>query len=318
MYVLCASAMLACACGTKEKFPFMSTGSGTAVINLDEAMSAEQVGNALKEADGRGVTSYIIYGDAGKLGLSPVCNPFKDTKVEYIDMSGVSGWDEIESAGKLFPSGSFNANSYIPSFINLKKVILPDEIEVIGSFAFYRCRALLEVSGKNVRDIEAAAFQECGVLHTAVFPELEALKEQAFEKCTSLRDADFPKLSYMMNDAFAECTSLTQIYFPMVEKIPVFAFRKCTGLESVDLPSAAKIEQQAFESCHSLRYISLTAAGNIMIEGHAFEAGYPGFDTQSCMLVLNADKKPEGSGSPSADTGAGTWAGAKWKSISFE
>ena len=76
----------------------------------------------------------------------------------------------------------------------LKKVSIPDSVEVIGKYAFDNCTSLKEVKiGKNVREIGHYAFYGCKMLKSADLPEkLESVGDFAFCSCIRLEKIKIP------------------------------------------------------------------------------------------------------------------------------
>ena len=93
----------------------------------------------------------------------------------------------------------------------LKKVSIPDSVEVIGKYAFDNCTSLKEVKiGKNVREIGHYAFYGCKMLKSADLPEkLESVGDFAFCSCIRLEKIKIPaSCTVIGTDAFAACESL--------------------------------------------------------------------------------------------------------------
>ena len=125
-------------------------------INLDNYSSAEEFAAALKDYDAKGVTEYRLTGDFSKSGIGSngtiagATNPFRETNAEVIDLSGIQAdsWPEVavvisDSRTETAPgmpafafacgkSGS-DAKAW---FSKLHTVILPEEVEALGTYAF--------------------------------------------------------------------------------------------------------------------------------------------------------------------------------------
>ena len=94
----------------------------------------------------------------------------------------------------------------------LKKVSIPDSVEVIGKYAFDNCASLKEVKiGSNVKEIGHYAFYGCRMLKSADLPEgLETIGDFAFCSCIRLDKIKIPASCTVIGmDAFAACESLT-------------------------------------------------------------------------------------------------------------
>lgn len=270
------------------------------------SMTAEEVSAAIKEALEEGVVEFTLTGEFEKMGISSethpmdtTCawrnNPFYGSNVEVIDLSGVTGWPQVDVDGALdpttlmpatdegfygFPKMAFygretGASNY--NYPELRVVILPDDVETIGTIAFPNNPKLEQVVCKGVK--------------------------------------------YVGHQAFAFCPSMTSIELPEALHIYNYAFQE-TGLTSIDLPKATTFNYGLFKDCASLTEVRLTAAGDFTMNenpmGDLLGESFFSFETASCDLVLNADKDArEGTALPKP-TSETRWFGHDWKSISFE
>ncbi len=125
-----------------------------------------------------------------------------------------------------FPEGSAITDYTVPNVVksigkgaffgsaNLKNVVVPNNVEMIGTYAFKKCKSLLTVTLSNkIKTIEYATFGECEKLKEVKMPNsLEIIGGNAFNKCGSLTAIVLPKtvkeLGYM---SFSYCTGLTSI-----------------------------------------------------------------------------------------------------------
>lgn len=271
----------------------------TIVLDLDSYKDADAVKRAILIADAQGVTHYILKGEYSKLGYGTYVdsNPFRYTKAEIIDFSGVTNWPWI-STGSYFnyrympgvPSSFFRETNYIGEdsgywdsndptnlgFPNLCKIIFSDDVLVIGDGAFEG------ISG--------------GVFICQVEEVLA------------------PTAVYIGDRAFSH-SSLVSANFPNVLEIDHYAFADCSSLISADFPNVLTIGEGAFGNCSLLTSLRLTAPGLITLS-----SSFPPFntcDTESCTLYLNKDKKIGGSGSPQVESEE-SWGGKVWKEIIFE
>ena len=93
----------------------------------------------------------------------------------------------------------------------LKKITLPDSVEVIGDYAFSTCQNLKTVEfSKNLKKIGAGAFFGCAALKNAeLFENLEKIDVSAFENCKLLKNLKIPQsCTEIGTDAFLGCESL--------------------------------------------------------------------------------------------------------------
>ncbi len=247
----------------------------------------------------------ICENNACKDPASASCFKFTDSEVEKYakehwdtNKDGCLSDAEINAVTEI-PSNAFNDNTNLKSIEDLSKF---PNITVIGSKAFADTNHL---TGKayfpHVTKIKIGAFWISGI-EEVDFPEWEiaepkneatgdAAETGQFYKCQNLKKANLPKLKVATSSLFNNCTSLTE----------------------VDLPSVVEIQNISFTKCSALKSIKLTAPGKITFT----DTSWKDFSTKDADILLNSDKKAGGSGSPLV-SGDKSWAGADWKSISFQ
>ena len=267
--------------------------------NIDMAgMSVEEVRAAIDEALAAGITEFRFTGTFEQLGMSVtgspmdsswIDNPFVGTAVEVVDFSGVTGWPEVDVDGLLIggqtatdgfigiPAFAFSGLlDGVHTFPELREVILPSEVEAIGSQAFWNN------------------------------PKLERVVA--------------PDVKYVGNQCFVYSSAFNSIELPEATTVYTYAFRG-TALTSISLPKVTEIYYGLFMDC-PLTKLELTAAGDFTIHEDPLAAlGFGdvvfNFATESCELVLNADKHYEsGTASPKAAS-ATNWFDTEWGSIAF-
>ncbi len=136
------------------------------------------------------------------------------------------------------------------SFSNLKSLSLPESLETIGFRAFFGFAVDFDIP-KNVKHIEAEAFQASGITK-AIIPEgVTEIKDYTFYAC-ELEEASLPHgLVRIGKGAFNSNQTLKSINIPdSVTEIGENAFTWCTGLDKVTLPrTTTKIGKGAFSDC---------------------------------------------------------------------
>ena len=108
------------------------------------------------------------------------------------------------------------------SYCGFSDVTIPDTVETIGAYAFYRCEALnrvaiedfVSVQGNLVKKIGNYAFSECSALEDVTLPVVNEnnpqvtieIGQRAFDKCKHLKNINFPANVTKIGDyAFNEC-----------------------------------------------------------------------------------------------------------------
>lgn len=103
-------------------------------------------------------------------------------------------------------------------FCNIKSIIIPDSITIIGGNAFSYCDSLTSVTiGNGVTSISWGAFECCHSLTSIVLPaSVTSIGDGAFGSCTNLTSINIPdRVTSIGARAFLNCVSLTSIIIPV-------------------------------------------------------------------------------------------------------
>ena len=114
------------------------------------------------------------------------------------------------------------------------KVIIPDNVTEIGSYAFSNCSTLKEVKiPESVTKIGMGAFYSCCGLWRVDIPDT---------------------VSSISNSAFYKCNNLEEVHLPIgLKKIEAQTFHNCFNLKTINIPASIEvIEKGAFAYCESL------------------------------------------------------------------
>ena len=199
------------------------------------------------ESDGI-IYYYESVGDASVIGY---IEGISDVVIkEYIN------GHKVTSIGNYYYGGIFSG------CLSLTSVVLPDNLEIIGSSSFYGCSNLSSVTfGKDLKRIDRYAFYGCYSLRTISFPEgLERIGECAFYNCTGFESIQLPESIESMDElAFGQCENLKEINIPQnLTVLQTRVFEGCTSLESLEFHEGFKrIEKYAFSSCEKLKQITI-------------------------------------------------------------
>lgn len=159
-------------------------------------------------------------------GITSIGNSsFKGCK----NMVGVYLPDSLKTLG----TGCFSQCSF-------ERVIIPDQVTLIGSSAFFECKMLSQVQmSDSVTNIGDSAFSNCRVLKSInLSNNLTYIGTLAFDGCFDLEAIEFPDgLEGIGACAFGNCVCLTSIVIPeSVRTIGFKAFSNCQKLEEIVLP----------------------------------------------------------------------------------
>lgn len=131
-------------------------------------------------------------------------------------------------------------------------VVIPDDVETIGAFAFYWCEKITSVTvSKNVSKIFTHAFAVCSSLKKVIFLNQKPLLigsddckcDSMFCACHELEEVDYGVNTYMFPSMFSDCYNLKSFYGPQVKNMDIRnAFREyygyfsgCNALEKIVL-----------------------------------------------------------------------------------
>ena len=252
-------------------------------INMT-GMTAEEAKAAIEDALDAEFTELKLTGELSKIGMGGNWGTFANNpRITKCDFSEVTDWGTPAT----LPERTFlNCTA-------LQKVVLPNDVQVIGVNAFYGCASLTAVNLLQVTRIEQGAFRGCVSLETLTLDNVAAIGLEAFFGCASLQALELPKCTKFANYIVTGCSSLT--------RIEVTAAGNIVHIEDGD-----DIEHYA-----------------VFLNRTSVHSGENAFNPVKCDLVLNADKHPDtGAALPKA-TASGEWTiGAnahfmKWKSITF-
>lgn len=236
---------------------------------------------AIVEGDGVGVDVNIT--TPGTLGLEILKQVDYLKDVNYLKVSGVLNSDdfeiirggsmpnliEIDYSGLKIESISSNTlpspqryiNIVLPESLkavepntftspNLRDIVIPEGVALIGDEAFRKCLMLKDVSlPSTLTNIGNHCFHNCANLENITLPEgLASLGYYAFGD-TKIREIVIPDGIHIINErAFSECVHLESVILSdNLEEICNYAFCDCAKLKSIMFPkSLNKIGVEAF------------------------------------------------------------------------
>ncbi|MGN0654943.1 MAG: leucine-rich repeat domain-containing protein, partial [Oscillospiraceae bacterium] len=139
---------------------------------------------------------------------------------------------------------------------------VPDCVNSIGDYAFYKCMSLASITIPNgVTSIGESAFEYCSGLTSVTIPDsVTSIGRAAFADCRGLTSITIPDSVTSIGDyAFLRCFGITSITIPdSVISIGYEAFYYCTSLTSVTIPdSVISIGYEAFYYCTGLTHIDV-------------------------------------------------------------
>lgn len=171
--------------------------------------------------------------------------------IRRIDEDGIEGWNMhlrfrvYDPSIEQVPEFNDECYTYLGELDEeapktVKKVIVRDDVRVVGKEAFQYCAEMREcLLHDNVLGIKAAAFRECMKMENIRLPRrLEYIEEEAFEY-TPLRSVYVPApVQNIQQSAFLR-TKLKILVLPTaidVNRIGINIIKGCEGIEGGDYP----------------------------------------------------------------------------------
>lgn len=121
---------------------------------------------------------------------------------------------------------------------NHHQVIVPEQVTIIGAYAFSDSTFIEEIRMNNVLEIKFMAFGGCKNLKNVLFSKnLKKLDSCAFAGCSSIKNIFLPdEVEEIGTHCFANCKSLTKINIPKnLSKIGYLCFNYCPSLKYIDI-----------------------------------------------------------------------------------
>lgn len=193
---------------------------------------------------------------------------------------------------------------------NLTSIMLPNTVENIDTYGFYKSKELKHFTGNNVTLIGYYAFEGCSSLRDECMPVIYSLGEAAFKDCTMLHNIDFENCVEYLDFNVFQNSGLTNVSFPNVvecdieylfykstimtcdisnnELLSSFSFSECNYLYELKTQSAIEIGYNVIVNTYYLDELDLSSA--VYIAESAFNKSY--IDTlyaPECELIFDYD-----------------------------
>lgn len=195
----------------------------------------------------------VTYCERTLTGAVNIPNKVKFTEVRINDE-----YKDIVADVKEIASSAFSSCKNITS-------VTANNIEIIGSSAFYGCTSLEKAAlGNNLKTIGSYAFNGCNTLKSVNLPDgLTTIGNSAFYGCSSLFSGSTLKIPASITlwgngkeddfaGIFVGCGFHEVDYGPSID-IPNAMFRDCANLKSIKInANVKKIGKNAFQRCKAL------------------------------------------------------------------
>ena len=183
-------------------------------------------------------------------------------------------------------TGELNVNCNIPSTTGngvfqgtkFSSVIIGDDVETVGDYAFYGSSNLTSVTiGNGVKTIGENAFRQISnITSLTIGNSVTSIGKDAFLGCSGLTEVTIPNSVITIGkEAFYNCDGLTSVSIGnSVTSIGDWAFYNCQKLTSLTIPnSVTTIGAYAFDDCSGLTKVtigkSVTTIGSMAFYGWA-------------------------------------------------
>lgn len=129
-------------------------------------------------------------------------NNYKNTSIEDHEFEGV-----MNKFGAILPDTIESIGEYSFAECDLKSVILNNELQEIGGYAFCNCKSLYDVAiPSNVKGIGEGAFENCSSI-TYLELNSDTIGNNAFKNCESLSEVRIINRNTVIgSDAFLKCS----------------------------------------------------------------------------------------------------------------
>ncbi len=211
-----------------------------------------------------------------------------DEEDPYLIKQQYIGDDTITKV--IIPEGVTTINSY--AFANLtalEEVVLPSTLTRIGVGAFYNCTKLTKINLENVKFINEKAFYNCPLTEIDLASTV-SIGTYAFQNC-KLNYVVLPASAQSLSDgAFYNNSTLTSVTIKANKiKIGNYAFYGCKSLQSINI-NAAVISSYAFFNCEELSDVTLGADVSVIGEGAFYNTSVEKFKLSAKNKLLSLEE----------------------------
>ena len=155
---------------------------------------------------------------------------------------------------------------------NLKEIVLPDSVRVIGASAFAGCTALQSVTANGAETIGSGAFADCAALSALQSDPAKwsRIGAECFAGSGICGDLELDALESLGENAFADTAGLRSVRLPETVTLLPDGVLRGSALESLSAPAAVEIGAAALADTAHLRELALPFAEITQIGASAF------------------------------------------------
>ena len=195
-----------------------SSSNYTGHVNIPESITYGGVVFSVKGIEEQAfknsyITSITIPSCITRIGGSA----FQDCKeLTSVHISDLKAWCNI-SLGGSYSNPLYYAKHLYMDDNEIKDLVIPNDVSIIGSFTFSGCSGLTSISISNsVTSIGECAFSKCTGLKSVVIGNcVESIDTQAFMECSGLESITFSNsVKTVSFAAFGSCNNLSAVHIP--------------------------------------------------------------------------------------------------------
>lgn len=156
--------------------------------------------------------------------------------------------------------------AFIAGNKNITTITIPDTINEIPDYLFYKCTNLQSITlSNNITTIGSYAFAECTNLQEIYIPETVTLIDGfAFAECKSLNNINIENVITLNGRIFENCTNIQAIILnDSITSLPFRIFYGCKNLRTINTENIITIGKEAFDYCESLETLNISKDCNI-------------------------------------------------------
>ncbi|MEE1076257.1 MAG: leucine-rich repeat domain-containing protein [Acutalibacteraceae bacterium] len=274
--------------------PTAVIGGGSGIENV---MVNEEGNLIITLSGGKEINAGYVKGDKGDTGDTyTLSEEDKQVVADKLSNDIIKGIIEHNTSALDIPEGTTQIADYqFQNNANLRKVVIPNSLEVIGTDAFQGCFRLTGIDGmRGVKEVKTHAFLECTSLTDVEFPEaLEVVGAGAFQSCLTLRSENLilPNCKKVLEYAFNGCGFTGKLDLSSCEEIYANTFVGC-DFSKLILSNKLKIfNRDALNTCRNLEFVDLGEDFNCNGFNLSMSAKY---SVETLVGVLNSLKNRVG------------------------
>ena len=148
---------------------------------------------------------------------------------------------------------------------DIKKVVIPSFIEIIGAYAFMDCISLSCVDiphDSKLRIIDKYAFFKSSIIRITIPPQVKSINKGAFSNCQNLRHVEIPSNSELnkIGESAFDHSSIERLFIPSnITRFRSYSFKYCPNLKYIDFANDSQLQtiEHSVFWCSSIESISI-------------------------------------------------------------